>query len=160
MALILLCCVLSRFSRVWLFATLWTLARQAPLSMGFSRWEYWSRLPCLPPGDLLDLGANLCLLHLLRWQVGSWPLAPPGKPSSDTVHLEIAPDRSVLQHCAPTPTIFRSQSQVHVVTCASDQWLLIEGSNEPLPRLQLTWWRGPQNSEKHFPRLSVYNKRR
>ena len=41
----------SRFSHVRLFATLWTVAHQAPLSMGFSRWEYWSGLPCPPPGD-------------------------------------------------------------------------------------------------------------
>ena len=45
-------CVLSHFSHVRLFATLWTVARQAPLSMGFSRQEYWSGLPCPPPGDL------------------------------------------------------------------------------------------------------------
>ena len=37
--------MLSRFSHVWLFATLWTIVYQAPLSMGFSRQEYWSRLP-------------------------------------------------------------------------------------------------------------------
>ena len=36
--------------------TLWTVARQAPLPMGFSREEYWSGLPCLPPGDLPDPG--------------------------------------------------------------------------------------------------------
>ena len=36
--------------------TLWTAAHQAPLSMGFSRQEYWSRLPCLSPGDLPDPG--------------------------------------------------------------------------------------------------------
>ena len=40
------------FSHVWLFATLWPVACQAPLSMGFSRQEYWSGLPCPPPGDL------------------------------------------------------------------------------------------------------------
>ena len=45
-------CVLSRFSRVRLFVIPWTVARQAPLSMGFSRQEYWSGLPCPPPGDL------------------------------------------------------------------------------------------------------------
>ena len=39
-----------------LFATLWTLAHQAPLSMGFSRQEYWSELPFPPPGDLPDPG--------------------------------------------------------------------------------------------------------
>ena len=50
-------CILSHFSHVQLFVTLWTVARQAPLSMGFSRWEYWSGLPCPPPsGDLPDPG--------------------------------------------------------------------------------------------------------
>ena len=47
-----LACVLNHFSRVRLFATLWTEALQTPLSMGFSRKEYWSGLPCPPPGDL------------------------------------------------------------------------------------------------------------
>ena len=39
-------------SPVWLFATLWTVAHQAPPSMGFSRQKYWSGLPCPSPGDL------------------------------------------------------------------------------------------------------------
>ena len=43
-------------SRVWLFATSRTVAHQAPLSMGFSRQEYWSGLPCPPPVDLPNLG--------------------------------------------------------------------------------------------------------
>ena len=47
-------CVLSRFSHVQLCATLWTEACQAPLSIGFSRQEYWRGLSCLPPGDLPD----------------------------------------------------------------------------------------------------------
>ena len=46
--------VLSHFSRVRLFVTSWTVAHQTPLSMGFSRQDYWSGLPCPPPGDLLD----------------------------------------------------------------------------------------------------------
>ena len=45
-------CMLSCFSCVLLFVTLWTVACQAPLSMGFSRPEHWSGLPCYPPGDL------------------------------------------------------------------------------------------------------------
>ena len=49
-------CVLSRFSHVWLFVTLWTVARQAPLPKGFSRQEYWQGLPCPLPGDLSNLG--------------------------------------------------------------------------------------------------------
>ena len=50
------CAVLSRFSCVGLFVTLWTVACQAPPSTGFSRQEYWSGLPCPPPGDLPDPG--------------------------------------------------------------------------------------------------------
>ena len=46
--------VLSHFSHVWLFVTLWAAACQAPLSMGFFRQEYWNGLPCPPPGDLPD----------------------------------------------------------------------------------------------------------
>ena len=49
-------CVLSRFSCVGLFVTLWTVAHQAPLSMGFSGKQYWSGLPCPPPANLLDPG--------------------------------------------------------------------------------------------------------
>ena len=43
-------------SHVRLFATLWTVARQDPLSMGFSKQKYWSGLPCPPPGELPNLG--------------------------------------------------------------------------------------------------------
>ena len=45
---------LSCFSRVWLSAILYSVAHQAPLSMGFSRQEFWSGLPCPPSGDLPD----------------------------------------------------------------------------------------------------------
>ena len=64
---------------VWLFVILWTVDRQAPLSMGFARQEYWSELQCPPPGNLPDPGSNLCLL---RWQVDSLPMS----------HLEALPD--------------------------------------------------------------------
>ena len=47
-------CVLTCFSRVWLCATVWNVARQAPLSLGFSRQEYWNGFPCPPPGDFSD----------------------------------------------------------------------------------------------------------
>ena len=48
--------MLSHFSHIQLLATLWTIRRQAPLSMGFSKQEYWSELPFLSSGDLLDPG--------------------------------------------------------------------------------------------------------
>ena len=63
--------------------TLWPVARQAPLSMAFSRQEYWSRLPFPPPGDLSDLG-NLHLLVSPALQVASLSTEPPGKPGFKT----------------------------------------------------------------------------
>ena len=56
-------CTLSCFSRVQLFVTLWNVARQAPLSVGFSRQEYWS---ALLQGVFLTQGSNPCLLWLLH----------------------------------------------------------------------------------------------
>ena len=50
--------MLSRFSHVQLFATLWIVAHQAPMSMGFPRQEYWSGLPCPSQGDLPNPGAE------------------------------------------------------------------------------------------------------
>ena len=55
-------CALNHFSCVQLFASLWTVVHQAPLSMGFSRQEYRSRLPCPPPGDIPNLGMELMSL--------------------------------------------------------------------------------------------------
>ena len=80
-------CVLSLFSHVQLFATPWTVACQAPLSMGFSRQEYWSGLPCPPPGIFPTQGWNPHLLHVLLWQAGSLPLASPGKPSGWLINV-------------------------------------------------------------------------
>ena len=71
-------CVLSHFSHVQLSETLWTVAWQAPLSIGFSRQEYWSGSPCPPPGDLPIQGSNPRQLSLLYWQVG-FPVGLSGK---------------------------------------------------------------------------------
>ena len=68
--------LVSSFSRVRLFATPWTLTGQAPLSMGFSRQEYWSALPCPPPGDLPKPGIEPRSPML---QADSLPSEPPGK---------------------------------------------------------------------------------
>ena len=63
-------------SRVWLFATPWTVACQDPPSMGFSRQGYWSGLPFPSPGDLPNPGIEprSCALH-----AGSFSSEPPGK---------------------------------------------------------------------------------
>ena len=70
-----MCCAES-FSCVRLYVTLWAVARQALLSMGFSRQEYWSGLPCPPPGDLPNAGMELRSPAL---QVDSLPSEPLGK---------------------------------------------------------------------------------
>ena len=71
-------CVLTCFSPVQLFATLWTVARQVLLTMEFSRQGYWSGVPCVSPRDLSspprDQTCTSCLLHC---QASSLPLAPP-----------------------------------------------------------------------------------
>ena len=102
-------CMLSCFSHVQLFATPWTVAHQAPLSMGFPKVEYSSGERLLlnyvntpgflaPGGEEFNLGPetrldhsgllqgiflthglNLHLLNLLHWQADSLPLGPPGK---------------------------------------------------------------------------------
>ena len=70
------------------FVTSWTIAHQAPLSMGFSRQEYWSGLPFPPLEDFLTQGSNLCLLNLLHWQADCLPLCHLGS-SLNADHLFI-----------------------------------------------------------------------
>ena len=72
--------MLSRFSRVRLFATRWTIAHQAPLFKGVSRQEHWSALPCPPPGNLPNPGIGPVSLRSPALAGGSLPLMPPGKP--------------------------------------------------------------------------------
>ena len=60
------------------FATLWTISPQAPLSMEFSRQEYWSGLPCPPSGDLPNLRIKSMSLMSPASARGSLPLVPPG----------------------------------------------------------------------------------
>ena len=61
-------------SRVQLFLTPWTVAHQAPLSMRFSRQEYWNGLPLPTPGDRLDPEIESSSPVSLHWQVDSLPL--------------------------------------------------------------------------------------
>ena len=73
-------CVLSHFSCVLLFTTLWTVARQASLSVGFFRQEYWSGLPFPTPGDLPDPRIKPTSPESPALQADSLPLALLGKP--------------------------------------------------------------------------------
>ena len=70
-------CVCESLSGVRLFATPWTVAYQAPLTMGFSRQEYWSGLPFPSPGDFPDPGFDPGSPAL---QADSLPSEPQGSP--------------------------------------------------------------------------------
>ena len=76
--------MLSHFSRVQLFATLWTVAHQAPLSMGFSRQEYWSGLLCPSPGYLPHPGIKPQSPAL---QADSLLLSQRGSPNKYAVYI-------------------------------------------------------------------------
>ena len=66
--------------------TPWTVAHQAPLSMGFPRQEYWSGGPFPSPGDLPDPGIEP---GSLASQVDPLPSEPPGKPKVSVIHLKL-----------------------------------------------------------------------
>ena len=70
--------IVKLLNRVQLFVTPWAVAHQAPMSVEFSRQEYWSGLPCPSPGDLPDPGIEPVSPAL---QADSLPSEPPGKPS-------------------------------------------------------------------------------
>ena len=64
------------------FVILWTVAHQAPLSMGFSRQENWSGSPCSSPGDLPHSGIKPASLASPALASGLFPTEPPGKPNT------------------------------------------------------------------------------
>ena len=72
-------------SCIWLFGTPWTLACQAPLSMGFPRPEHWSRLPFLPPGNLPDPGIEPMSPVLPALAGRFFTTLPAGKPPTDFI---------------------------------------------------------------------------
>ena len=74
-------CVCESLSHVWLFEIPWTVAHQTPLSMRFSKQEYWSELLCPPPGDLPKTGIKLRSPTL---QADSLLSKPPGNMSIET----------------------------------------------------------------------------
>ena len=68
------CMCAEWLSHFQVFVTPWSVAQQAPLSLGFYRQEYWNGLLCPPPGDLPDTALYAHLLLFLHWQASSLPL--------------------------------------------------------------------------------------
>ena len=107
-------CVLTCFSRVQLFATPWTVVHQAPLSMGFSKQEYWSRLPFPSPGDLPDAGIEPRSLMFPVLQADSLPVELSWKRFLDSRSSQFQ-----LSHVVTfLPTIIaRSSLRLFFITC-------------------------------------------
>ena len=97
------CVCVCALSHVPLFAQLWTIAHRVPLSMGFSRQEYWSELPFPPPGDLPDPGIKPMSPASPALAGGFFTAEWPG--SSDTLYIwliHFAVQQKVTQHCKAT----------------------------------------------------------
>ena len=77
------------FSQTQFFAILWTVAYQAPLSMGYPIQEYWSRLPCSSPGDLLNPEVEPTCPESPALTGGFFTSEPPVKPSMLILQREI-----------------------------------------------------------------------
>ena len=134
-------CMLSQFSHVWLYVTLWTGAHQAPLSMEFSRQECGVGWHALPQGIFPTQGLNLRFLGLQCWQVGSLLLVPPGKPS---VYASVQFSSVQFSHSVVSDFLRPHESQharppclsptpgVHSDSRPSSQWCH--------PAIQLSWW--------------------
>ena len=85
---------MKSLSRVRLFAAPWTVAHQAPLSVGFSRQEYWSGLPFLSPGNLPDPGMEPMSPALAGW---FFTTEPPGNPYN-AAHVYYYEDKFLQRH--------------------------------------------------------------
>ena len=102
----------SPFSCVRLSAALWTIARQAPLSVGVSRQEYWSGVPRPPPGDLPDLGTEAASLLSPEWAGGLFTTSTAWEEdgygtyitSSSPAKPRWRESKPGLWGCQPTPT--------------------------------------------------------
>ena len=112
--------MLSCFSHVC-FVTLWTVARQALLSMGLYRQEYWSRLPCPPPGDLPDPGIESASPAASAFRANSLPLRYQGSPK---VLNEVISKSTSQSLTAPTSAPSSSQGRLPAHNLISKGMLL------------------------------------
>ena len=119
-------------SRVWVRATPWTVAHQAPLSLGFSRQEYWSGLPLPFPGDLPDTEIEPMSPAL---QKDSWPLSHWGSVTSVLHFLHI---QVTSEYWAQFPVLYTGFSlvvSVLYIQCVCVSSPTSQFISAPLPRL-------------------------
>ena len=115
-------CVLSCFSHVQLFAALWIVAHQAPLSMGFSRQEYWSRLLCPPPGDPLGPGIKPTSLKSPAWAGGFFTASATWKANTMS-HLKLMQIYVLIVY--PVVHLFLRLFALYQPTFWKDCWIIV-----------------------------------
>ena len=129
-------CVLSHFSHVQLFTTPWTIAHQAPLSMEFSRQEYWMDCHFLLQRIFPTQGLNPHLLRLLHRQVNSLPLCRLGRNSMVRHRNRNIDERNTIE----SPEIY---------SCTYSQFICDEGSKATQRRRDDLPKKGEPESESH-----------
>ena len=150
---------MKSLSQVWLFATPWTIACQAPLFMGFSRQGYWSGLPFPSPEDLPDAGIEPGSPIL---QADAWLSEPAGKPAMATHSSTLAWKIPRIEEpwLAAVHGVARSQTseQLHFHFSLS---CIGEGNGTPLqcsclenPRGRGAWWAAVYGVTQSRTRLS------
>ena len=100
-------------------ATPWTVAHQAPLSMGFPRQGYWSELPFPTAGDLPNPGIEAMSLASPTLAGGFFTIAPPGKPHRFSIFLGIYPGVGFLGHMVTLSLIFQGSTRLFSKVAAS-----------------------------------------
>ena len=129
---IILAHVPSHFTYVWFFVTLWTVALQSPLSMGFSRKEYWRGLPCPPPGDLPVPGIQpSCITRgFFITEPLRKPLKLPSVQFSSVAQSDSLPPHGLQHASLPFPS---STSRACSDSCPSSQWCHPTNSSSIIP---------------------------
>ena len=135
-------CLTCMFSRVWLFASLWTVAHQAPLSMGLSKQKYWSGLPFPPPGDLPNPGIKPISPVSPALQADSLPRRHLGSPST---WLLLLSRFSRVQLCA-TPETAAHQAPLSLGFSRQEHW---RGLPFPSPMHESEKWKWSRSVVSH-----------
>ena len=126
-----ICCAVLSCSVMSNSAIPWTVAHQAPLSMGILQAEYWSGLPWLPPGDLPNPGIKPRSPAL---QADPLPSEPPGKSESEVA-------QSCLTLCTPMDCRLPGSSVHGILQARILEWVAMpfsKGSSQPKDRTQVS----------------------
>ena len=116
--------MLLHFSHIPIFVTSWTIAHQAPLSIGFSRQQYWSELSFPLPGESSKPRDLICISYLLYWQVDFVSLAPPAAASAKSLQScpTLCDTIDGSSPGSPVPRILQARTLEWVAISFSNSW--------------------------------------